>query len=300
MSDEWDGWRRVLGTRDLDDMEVIGTGMFSVGVPVDADPEFKTYVFAAAHAHAMGNRSIDYQLRKNYDEWMIRHSDKVLLKKGSQNALLRAVRDLADSRCLALSNLSLGSATEGELVAANTLIRLESTFRAAVQLVRLNFPFEAEAMLRLALEQIGWAHIISRLAEPKIIRTTKVTSGTAGLKQVFPGAGHIYGRLTDSAHMALHTHSRVLKNEGERVKIEIKSPDASRESALYLILLVDAFLAVGERCFAGFGLQCSTTREAGSTLRDDRPALRLISEYVSILPPNTEEIVDKWWRPGSR
>ena len=44
--------------------------MFSVGVPVGADPEFKAYVFAAGVTHSMGNSSVDAQLRRNRGKWI--------------------------------------------------------------------------------------------------------------------------------------------------------------------------------------------------------------------------------------
>src|SRR5882757_9936061 len=39
MSSSWDGTRKIIWAQDLDDMQIIGTGMFSVGVPVDSDPK---------------------------------------------------------------------------------------------------------------------------------------------------------------------------------------------------------------------------------------------------------------------
>lgn len=52
MEEESDDWRRITWSKDLDDIEVIGTEMFSVGVPVDADPELKTHVFVAGVTHS--------------------------------------------------------------------------------------------------------------------------------------------------------------------------------------------------------------------------------------------------------
>jgi hypothetical protein len=41
MEQGWDGTRKIIWAKRLDEMEVIGSDMFSVAVPVDADPEFK-------------------------------------------------------------------------------------------------------------------------------------------------------------------------------------------------------------------------------------------------------------------
>ena len=299
MSEEWDGSRRIIWAQDLDDMEVIGTHMFSVGVPVDADPEFKTYVFAAGVTHSMGNKSIDYQLKRNYANWIHRHSPEVLLAKGSLNALLRNIRDLVNTRCAAISDLSLGPSPSDALsMASNALIRLESTFRAAAQLVRLQFPFEAEAVVRLGFEQIGWAFSISDLLSVEQVVATKPTSGTTRLKEIFPGAGRIYGRLSNLAHMALHTQARVMAaDDDDQLRIEIKSPEAIRESALLLIILLDAFLAVTDKCFGPVGLEYSTLDTSDATLRSDRPAVRLLRTYESLLATDASKIFDQWWNP---
>lgn len=47
MTDGWDGTRKIIWAKHLDEMEIIGTNVFSVGVPVEEDPEFKASVFAA-------------------------------------------------------------------------------------------------------------------------------------------------------------------------------------------------------------------------------------------------------------
>jgi hypothetical protein len=59
MTAPWDGVRSILGKSELDELEVHHSRLFSVGVPIRADPEFKAFVFAAAAAHAFGNKWID-------------------------------------------------------------------------------------------------------------------------------------------------------------------------------------------------------------------------------------------------
>jgi hypothetical protein len=296
MSEEWDGMRRVIWSKDLDDMQVIGTDMFSVGVPVDADPEFKAYVFAAGVTHSLGNVSIDHLLRRNYDKWIRRHSDDLLFSKGSLSALLRDIRSLVDRRCDALSSCSLGpSAPTGKVAAANALIRLASTFRAAVQLVRLKLPFEAEAVVRLGFEQLGWAHAVVDLDSLESIDRVKATAAATTLKRIFPGAGRAYGRLSELAHMAPHTHCRVLVTRNDQLNIEIKSPEAARESALYLIILLDGLLTVSEICFGSFGPERQSVDIENSKLLENRPAAALIPEYLSILPADAAATFQQWW-----
>lgn len=41
MTATWDGKRKQIPDQDLDEMELIGNRMFTVGVPAGADAEFK-------------------------------------------------------------------------------------------------------------------------------------------------------------------------------------------------------------------------------------------------------------------
>lgn len=59
--------------------------------------------------------------------------------------------------------------------------------------MRLRFPFEAEAVVRLGFEQIGWAYAILDLPNLELVEATKPTAGTTRLKGIFPGAGRVYG-----------------------------------------------------------------------------------------------------------
>lgn len=65
--------------------------------------------------------------------------------------------------------------------------------------------------------------------------------------------------------------------------IEIKSPEATRESALLLLILMDAFLAVTDKCFGSFELVCSTMDTSTAALREDRPAMRMLRDFEPIL-----------------
>jgi hypothetical protein len=274
-----------------------GTGMFSVGVPVDSDPEFKTYVFAVGVTHSMGNQSIDYQLRRNYEEWLRRHLPSQLLAAGSTSRLLHEVKTIARARCLELSSLDLPvDAVEGLDVAANALIRLESTFRAAVQLVRLGFAFEAEAVMRLGFEQVSWAHCIARQSTPEEIVKISPTRCTTKLKEIFVGAGRIYNRLSNFAHASPLTHSRVVATHGDHIKIQIKSPEATIESAFLLIVLLDAFLVVSEKCFLPQGLACSSIDSTSGLMVADRKATALVSEYAAVLPTDAVARFQSWWQ----
>ncbi|HEX5460773.1 MAG TPA: hypothetical protein VFX20_12455 [Steroidobacteraceae bacterium] len=100
--------RKIIWKRDLDEMEVIGTRMFSVGVPIEADPEFKAYVFAAGVTHSMGNSSVDAQLRRNRGKWIDSFRPEKS-KPGSAEQLMKIVRTRALMRVHELTALDLWS-----------------------------------------------------------------------------------------------------------------------------------------------------------------------------------------------
>jgi hypothetical protein len=112
MKSEADVVRKIIWHKDLDEMEVIGTRMFSVGVPIEADPEFKAYVFAAGVTHSMGNSSVDAQLRRNRRKWIDSlHPEQS--KLGSAEQLMRIVRTRALMRVHELTALDLSGASSG-------------------------------------------------------------------------------------------------------------------------------------------------------------------------------------------
>ena len=92
------------------------TNLFPIGVPVRADPEFKAFVFSAAAAHGLGNKWVEGQLRLLMERLIERFSAPPV----SRQARLSAV-PASDS--------------------ANSLMRLDSKFKAVSQLVRLGFAF---------------------------------------------------------------------------------------------------------------------------------------------------------------
>ena len=276
MTSPWDGSRNILGPSDLDEMEVLSSHLFSVGVPVRADPEFKAFVFAAAAAHSLGNRTVDSHLRRKRDALIESFAAPPATRRGRLAALLGDVRECAEHRIAQLSNACLEDAAVGLRTAANTLIRLESTFRAASQLIRLGFAFEAEAVIRLGFEQVAWAQAIADATSPEDIQATPVKRTVQRLQSFLPDAGRIYNRLSDLAHMAPSTHARFLgADRAQRTTIGIQLPEATLESIEHLIVLLDVLLQVSDLRFAAFGLPAHSFDPATRSTLPTRPALKL-------------------------
>jgi len=297
VSDSWDG-NRLIGLRsDLDELELIGNNLFTVGVPVDADPEFKAYVFAAGATHSSGNRSVDNMLRRHCDSWVKRFEDERSSDVRGVQSLRKVILEKASGRSMALAALDLnGNVNYGVRAAANAQIRLESTFRAALQLVQLGYAFESEAVIRLGLEQVAWTYAIRNLATPGEVEATSGTGWIPNLKEVIPGAGRIYGRLSNLAHVSPATHSRFVAHSDGQTMIRIKAPAAAMESLLLLIILLDAFLVISERCFGSNGITCESIDPNTGKLLEERVAQSLISDFEGILPPGSKDLFLMWWK----
>jgi hypothetical protein len=296
-TESWDWTGLWFPENDLDDMEVIGNRLFRAAVPVESDAEFKAYIFAAGATHSCGIRSVDNLLRRHGDLWTRRFEQKQSSGKKNIALLRREVMRQVMARCEAISKLNLRkAATEGTITGANAQIRLESTFRAASQLLALGFAFESEAVTRLGFEQIAWIYAIRNMLTPDEIESTSATGSVTDLKHVFPGAGRIYNRLSNLAHVSPKTHPRYLgASEGNTI-IRIRMPSAVRESMLLLVILLDAFLAVGEICLSSAGLRCENIDRETGHVRTKRIARTLVTDFSEVLRHDSGESFASWWK----
>lgn len=297
MSDKRGGKRTVIPGRDLDEMELIGNRTFTVAVPVGADPEFKAYIMAAGATHAMGNRSIDNVLKRHCNSWT-RYFEEQGTANGKGLAGLRwIIVQMAISRCIEISDLNIGdNGGAGRSAAAKALIRLESTFRASSQLIQLGYAFEAEAVIRLGFEQVAWVNAVRDLMDASKVEATSGTGNMTRLKSVFPGAGPIYNRLSDLAHVAPTTHVRFVTEVDGETSVRIKAPLAATESIRLLLILLDAFLVISELSFEQAGIACHNIDSGRGRPTAGRPAHKLIEQFEDVLPMGTARFFNSWWK----
>jgi hypothetical protein len=260
---------------------------------VEADPEFKAYVFAAGVAHSMGDRSIDGQLRRHREKWIRRFLPQPL-QPGSQELLMHELRKGAMRRIHEMGNIKLPESS-GLVAAANVLMRLASTFRGALQLIRLGLAFEAEAVIRLGYEQAAWAHAVAPLDDVDRIEQVLATRAITQLREILPAAGRIYGRLSNLAHVAPSTHHRFVSVDDEdRVWIQIEAHDATKESLWLLIMLLDALYATSEARFHQYGIELTSLDALSGKVAPDRVAIALMREFREVLPPGVEATLHAW------
>lgn len=255
----WDGIRRIIWAKHFDEMEIIGNDHFSIGVPIKADPEFKAMLFAAAITHIDGNRSIDYIYRRYGKEYLEAFDDDKRCPSGSLKDLILHVGKTAEgfARHLSAGHFAVQQPS-GTVYAVNVLIRMQSTFHAICQLILGGLALEAEAVIRQGIEQCAWSLAVKRLNDVRDIDKTSPTKSVSHLKQSFPGAGHIYGVLSDSAHASLSSQSRFVESNGDQVSIAIRSTEHCRQALLYLVMLLDTYANIAESILSNMDVPTST------------------------------------------
>lgn len=255
----WDGVRRIIWAKHFDEMEIIGNDHFSIGVPIRADPEFKAMLFAAAITHIDGNKSVDYIYRRHGKEYLEAFDDDKRCPSGSLKELILHIGKTAErfSKCLSSGAFTSQQPT-GSVHAVNVLIRVQSTFHAVSQLILGGLALEAEAVIRQGIEQCAWSLAVKELDDAKEIDKTSPTKSVSRLKQSFPGAGHIYGLLSDSAHASPSSQSRFVERNGDQVSIAIRSTEHCRQALLYLVMLLDTYANIAESILIHMDVPTST------------------------------------------
>ena len=247
----WDGVRRIIWAKHFDEMEIIGNRHFSIGIPIKSDPEFKAMLFAAGITHIDGNRSIDYIYKRNREDYLAAFDDDVRCPAGSAKELTLHIGEMADSYSRKLSaGRFKPKPTSGQAYAANVLIRMRSTFHGINQLILGGLTLEAESVIRQGLEQCAWALAVMKLDDIAHIDQISPTKSIPLLKAPFPGAGRIYGQLSDSAHASLSSQERFFDFHEGKISISIRDTENCREALIYSVILLDAYAHISERLLA--------------------------------------------------
>jgi hypothetical protein len=184
-------------SRDLDDYDILSTMTLSVAVPYRTTESFRKLIWAAMATYGFGNSSVDHVLRRYGFMWD-RRADKSFQHEPRIIAL-RSIAEAANEIANALDRVTVGSGL-GPLCAKAALCRLEASFKAAYGLVRREYIFETDAVVRLILEQIAWAFAIHSVPDDEVFSLSS-TKCIGRLKTIFPECGVLYGALSEWAHI---------------------------------------------------------------------------------------------------
>lgn len=269
----------LLVTREFDEMELISTGMLGVAVPFDAPRDFKARVLAAASTCFFGKKSVDNELKRNGDSYELeRPSAEERVMFGALVASKRHVQKLA----YAMSEFPNVEVNSGLFAAEACLIRLQSSFKSAVLLIRQGYTLEAAAVCRLILEQLAWAFAIHKLEDHSYFDLEPNRCITE-LKKLCPTAGHFYGSLSNLAHVHPSNTPEYLDFEGPRTAVLLRIFHLRWAAAFDIMKLADWFHLVGEYVvFDHLAAPQSIWRNAGGMLcvNRERPFMHEILKHA--------------------
>ena len=226
----------------FENIEFIGDGRMLIGVPFDAPEDFKKLVWAASECYVWGNKSVDYHYKKysaSYSFSRPKVTQRRLFKILSLS--MHEVDKVHDE----LTNGVERKTCSGLFAAEAALTRLKSTFQSASFLLLQGHLYEASALMRLVLEQLGWAYSVYEMEGDEFFGVNPTKSITH-LKDVIPHAGRFYSRLSNYAHLHPDLQSQYLDFSGEFASINHKQHDNTLRMGVNFAFLVSDYRVVSE------------------------------------------------------
>lgn len=240
---------RVLTvSHDLDDYDILAMKMLSVAVPYQTTESLRKLIWAAMVTYVFGNSSVDHVILRYGHLWEHR-SDKSF----ESDARLLVLRGTQEDVALIAERLEKTSVSPrlGHLCSRSALCRLEATFKAAYGLIRRNYIFESEAVIRMLLEQLAWAHE-AHSTDDDGLRTLNPTKCIKPFKAVFVAAGNFYSELSAGAHLDPSIVENYLRFHKNGSKVIRRSASDSQHGGYYLTALASVYLEVTQKLFSPF------------------------------------------------
>jgi hypothetical protein len=246
-NDQGPGEVQVLtSSRDLDDYDIIATNLLSVAVPSQTTESYRKMIWAAMVTYGLGNSSVDHVMKRYGFMW-----DKRSDKGFERDPRLIALRDIVGIVAATADELDrlAPAASLGSICSKAALCRLEASFKAAYGLVRKEYIFETDAVVRLILEQLAWVYAVHSLPDTDVLALSP-TKCISRLRDVAPDCGQLYGLLSEWAHIDPSIADNYLKFHKAGVQVVRRSAFNSFESGAHLIRLAQVYLQVTQQLFA--------------------------------------------------
>jgi hypothetical protein len=252
MSSETIDVRVLTASHDLDDYDILEMSTLSVAVPYRTTESLRKLLWSAMLTYVFGNSSVDHVIRRYGHLWDKRkdksfESDPCLL-------ILRSTYEDVARIAVALEAVDLSDTTLGRICAKSALCRLEATFKAAYGLVRRDYIFETEAVVRMLLEQLAWAHE-AHAKDDAGLRTLNPTKCITPFKAVFSDSGKFYGELSEGAHIDPSIVDNYLRFHSGGSKVIRRSAPDSQHSGYYITTLACIYLEVVQKLFEPYSIE---------------------------------------------
>jgi hypothetical protein len=240
----------LTSSHDLDDYDVLSTNTLSVAVPYRSTESLRKLIWAAMVTYVFGNSSVDHVIRRYGHLW--EHRANKSFETAPCLLILRATYE--DVAQIANKLETVVTSRLEHLCAKSALCRLEATFKAAYGLIRRDYIFETEAVVRMLLEQLSWAYVAHSSDETKL-RTLNPTKCITPFKSVFPEAGNFYGALSEGAHLDPSIVENYLKFHELGSSVIRRSAPDSQYCGYYLTALASVYLKVIQKLFSPFNVK---------------------------------------------
>lgn len=245
MDDNFEDVRIMTRSRDLDDYDILSIASISAAVPHKTNESFRHFIWAAMSTYAFGNKSIDHVM-KRYDYVWQRYR-KGIFEHNPRILLLRRLMEIIQQASSRLESNDIKDDL-GLICAKSALIRLEASFKSAYGLIRKEYIFESDAVIRIIIEQIAWAYSAPN-ADPTKLSRLRPNKCITKLKEIFPDAGKLYGMLSSWAHIdpsIISDYERFHKTDTPVVR---RSEHNSLQSGTYLVCLAIVYINVTQHIF---------------------------------------------------
>lgn len=240
--------RVLTASHDLDDYDILAMRTLSVAVPYRTTESLRKLIWAAMVTYVFGNSSVDHVIRRYGHLWENR-----IDKSFESDTRLLILRSTQEDVTYIAEKLEKTSTSKklGHVCSKSALCRLEATFKAAYGLVRRDYIFETEAIVRMLLEQLSWAHE-AHFTDDDSLRTLNPTKCITRFKTVFAEAGKFYGELSEGAHLDPSIVENYLRFHKSGSNVIRRSASDSQHSGYYLTALASVYLEVVQKLFSPF------------------------------------------------
>jgi hypothetical protein len=240
--------RVLTSSRDLDDYDILSTMTLSVAVPHQTTESYRKMIWAAMATYGFGNSSVDGFLRRYGGLW-----DKMDDKSFQRDPRIIALRDVTeavDGIAAALGRVT-PSPSLGHICSKAALCRLEASFKAAYGLVRKEYIFETDAVVRLILEQLAWSYAAYSASDEQVFKLSGSGCITQ-LKAVFPECGPIYGELNKWVHIDPSIARQYVEFHKAGAEVVRRSDVNAFQSGAYLVAFAPVYLKIVQELFSPF------------------------------------------------
>lgn len=240
--------RYLTASHDLDDYDLLSTETLSVAVPYKTTEGLRKLIWAAMVTYVFGNSSVDHVIRR-YGHLWDKRTDKSFESDPRVLILRRTYEDVSTIADRLVKVEVTGSI--GQVCAKSALCRLEATFKAAYGLIRRGYVFETDAVVRMLLEQLAWAHQAFTTSDQQLADLNP-TKCITPFKLFFKDAGKFYGELSEGAHLDPSIVEHYLRFHKEGTEVVRRSQGDSQHSGYYYTALASVYLEVTQKLFTPF------------------------------------------------